>query len=119
MSLLEGLFVWIVGGGDKQVVDLKQILKSVSYCTVFVSTRGGASLNLKECTHLILAVGEADLGFVLDNVLDLVELAHPVQDVVGASQLAPLANWIALVGGRASLVVETANKKAFQPLEFH
>ena len=54
LPLLEGLLVRIVGGGDEEVVDL------------------------------VLAVGEAYLGLILYDVLHLVELAHPVQDVVGA-----------------------------------
>ena len=81
LPLLEGLLVGVVGGGDEEVVDL------------------------------VLAVGEADLGLVLDDVLDLVELAHPVEDVVRAGQLFALAHRVALVGGGTALVVKPVERK--------
>ena len=81
LPLLEGLLVGVVGGGDEEVVDL------------------------------VLAVGEADLGLVLDDVLDLVELAHPVEDVVRAGQLFALAHRVALVRGGTSLVVKPVERK--------
>ena len=80
LPLLEGLLVGVVGGGDEEVVDL------------------------------VLAVGEADLGLVLDDVLDLVELAHAVEDVVGAGELLALAHGVALVRRGAALVVEAGRK---------
>lgn len=80
-SLLERLLVGVVGGGDKQVVDL------------------------------IFAISQTDLGLVLDDVVDLVELSHPVQDVVGACQLLALANRVFLVGVLASSVVEPFQKR--------
>lgn len=52
LPLLERLLVGVVGRRDEEVVDL------------------------------IFAVGQTDLRLVLDNVLDLVELPHPVEDVV-------------------------------------
>ena len=81
LPLLEGLLVGVVGGGDEEVVDL------------------------------VLAVGEADLGLVLDDVLDLVELAHAVEDVVGAGELLALAHGVALVRRGAAFVVKTEEMK--------
>ena len=82
LALLEGLLVRVVGGGDEEVVDL------------------------------VLAVRQADLGLVLDDVLDLVELAHAVEDVVGAGELLALAHGVALVRRGAALVVEAGRKNS-------
>ena len=64
-------------------------------------------------SDLVLAVREADLGLVLDDVVDLVELAHPVEDVVGAGEVLALAHRVHVVGRSAPLVVEagTTTKK--------
>ncbi len=82
LPLLEGLLVRVVGGGDEQVVDL------------------------------VLAVSQADLGLVGDDVVHLVELAHPVEDVVGAGELLALTHRVALVRRRAALVVKAEAKSA-------
>ena len=81
LALLEGLLVRVVGCGDEEVVDL------------------------------VLAVRQADLGLVLDDVLDLVELAHPVEDVVRTGQLFALAHRVALVSCGTSLVVKPVERK--------
>ena len=62
----------------------------------------------KEVVDLVLAVGQAYLGLVLNDVMDLVELPHPVQDVIGAGQLLALAHGVLLVSVLTSSVVEPA-----------
>ena len=80
-SLLEGLFVRVVRGSDKQVVDL------------------------------IFTVGQANLCLVFDNVVDLIEFSHSVKDIVGARQLFALAYRVFLPGVLASGVVKPLKSK--------
>ena len=85
-SLLEGLFVGIIGGGDKELVDL------------------------------VLTVGQARGGLIGIDIDDLVEFSHPIQNVIGTGQLFALAHGKLFVGRCSTFVVKPATIQKFSCL---
>ena len=85
-SLLEGLFVGIIGGGDKELVDL------------------------------VLTVGQARGGLIGIDIDDLVKFSHPIQNVIGTGQLFALAHGKLFVGRCSTFVVKPATIQKFSCL---
>ncbi len=67
----------------------------------------------EEVVDLILAVGQTHLRLVLDDVVNLDEFADAIEDVVGARELRPLANFVGPPGSVAALIVKPSQTSAF------